>query len=112
MDPQQHPIEHHTVQLSNHALALRGDKTAFDPVNNILFVADLHLGKAETFQSRGHAVPLGDDITTLTRLAHAATETKAERVVVLGDLFQSYYGKTSARTPNYYKKRFLQTSRS
>lgn len=59
-----------------------------------LVVADLHLGKATAFQARGLAIPEGDTAADLARLTLLAESTRAERIVVNGDLFHSPAGLT------------------
>ena len=51
-----------------------------------LFVADVHLDKAATFQRAGLAVPLGDESRDLDRLAALARRHDAPEIIVLGDL--------------------------
>lgn len=61
-----------------------------------LLVADLHLGKAETFRSHGIPVPGGVLAEQLGRLSRAIARTGAGRVVVLGDLLHARAGLTAA----------------
>jgi len=54
-----------------------------------LFVADLHLGKEHVFGRQGIAVPGGSSEATLTRLDALLRTTRAERLIVLGDLMHA-----------------------
>ena len=72
-----------------HQLTIRGDRTAFDGSKGTLFVSDIHLGKAETFQKQGYSIPRGDDQATLNRLNKSVKTSKAKQLVILGDLFHS-----------------------
>lgn len=56
------------------------------PAAEALFVADLHLGKAELFRRQGLPLPEGNDREDLARLRRALEATGARHLVVLGDL--------------------------
>ncbi|WP_236975377.1 ligase-associated DNA damage response endonuclease PdeM [Membranihabitans maritimus] len=57
--------------------------------DNILIVADLHLGKAHHFNRNGIMVPTGTDETTLKRLESLLQILRPQKLVFLGDLFHS-----------------------
>lgn len=59
-----------------------------------LFVADLHLGKSQSLRSFGAPVPGGDAEEQLLRLGKLIAETRAERVIVLGDFLHAGVGLT------------------
>lgn len=59
-------------------------------------MADLHLGKAQTFQTFGLPVPSGVEIRDLERLARVVRKTGAQRLVILGDLLHSRVGLREA----------------
>ena len=82
-------IETHIIEIAGREIVLRGDGCAIDRADRTLYVADIHLGKAETFQRRGRAVPLGGDAQSFHQLAQAVNESLVESVVVLGDLFHA-----------------------
>ena len=69
-------------------------RAAWLPARRTLLVADLHLGKAATFRHAGLPVPEGSAQQDLARLEHLVTRHKAERVLVLGDLFHARSGCT------------------
>lgn len=75
-------------------LELLAGKAVWDPARRALLVADLHLGKAETFQAHGIPLPSDGDATTLNALLELAATYRPERVVVLGDLIHSRLGLT------------------
>ena len=56
------------------------------PARRILFVADLHLGKAAVFRRRGIPVPDGAEAHDLDRLARIRDALGLETLVILGDL--------------------------
>lgn len=59
------------------------------PIRRTLFVADLHLGKEHAFGRQGIPIPVGPSETTLARLDVLLRTTRAERLVVLGDLMHT-----------------------
>ncbi len=71
------------------AIELLADHAAFLTKARCLVVSDLHLGKAAAFRSHGLAVPEGDDSRDLQRLEQRVAATKAERLVIAGDLFHA-----------------------
>ena len=75
-------------------LQLLGAMAAWDPQRRALLVADLHLGKAETFQAHGIPLPSDGDGETLNGLLELAHQLEPKQVVVLGDLIHSRLGLT------------------
>lgn len=78
----------------DHPLELLASRTVWDPGQRLLLLADLHLGKAETLQAMGIALPSDGDAGTLNRLLQVAHVLRPERVVVLGDLIHGRMGLT------------------
>ena len=73
---------------------VRADSTLFWPAQSVLFVADVHLGKAATFRNLGRVpVPSGTTESTLSRLGIALAETGAGKLVILGDLWHAKAGR-------------------
>ena len=70
-------------------------RAAYLPATGTLLVADLHLGKAATFRSKGIPVPEGSAQKDLARLAQLVAATQARRLLVLGDLFHAKSGCTA-----------------
>tara|TARA_B110000285_G_scaffold106411_1_gene121086 strand:- start:137 stop:793 length:657 start_codon:yes stop_codon:yes gene_type:complete len=54
-----------------------------------LIVSDIHLGKAGHFRKHGIGVPVDANLENLARLTRLLDQTKAVRLLVLGDLFHS-----------------------
>lgn len=84
------------VTIHGERFDLMPERTAFRHSTKTLLAADLHWGKSETFQAHGLAIPstvIDDD---LARLSHALTATRAERLLVLGDLIHTPRGVTDA----------------
>ncbi len=63
------------------------------PAREMLFVADLHLGKAASFRAGGIPVPGGTTAGNLARLERALARTGARRLVCLGDLLHARAGR-------------------
>jgi DNA ligase-associated metallophosphoesterase len=76
-------------------IVLLPGRAAYLPATGTLLVADLHLGKAATFRSRGIPVPEGSAQKDLARLALLVAATRARRLLVLGDLFHAKSGCTT-----------------
>ena len=72
--------------LPQRAVWLEGSRT--------LLLADLHLGKAETFQAHGIPLPSDGDAGTLNTLLTLAARWRPAQVLVLGDLIHSRLGLT------------------
>ncbi len=87
-------MTHVVWSVAGAELHLRPDGSVFSPPGHAqpgtLWVADLHLGKAHQYRALGmpvgERVREGSDTDTLGRLCAALQATRAERLVVLGDL--------------------------
>lgn len=82
------------IEIRGELFDLLPERCAFRRSDRTLLAADLHWGKAETFQSFGLALPstvIDDD---LARLSKALKTTNAERLLILGDLIHTPRGVT------------------
>jgi DNA ligase-associated metallophosphoesterase len=77
------------VELAGEAVYLLPRRALWWPATRTLFVADVHLGKAETFRTLGVPVPAGPTEATLARLGALVDELAVDRLVVLGDLLHA-----------------------
>lgn len=77
-------------------LRLRADKAVAWPARRSLLVADLHLGKGQTFRRLGVPVPQGSTADTLDRLGAALADSGAERLIVLGDFLHAAAARDGA----------------
>ena len=75
-----------TIQIAGETVTLLPERAMFLPARGMLLVADLHLGKAETYRSLGVPMPEGIAEESLERLERAIDRSGAARVIVLGDL--------------------------
>jgi len=76
-------------------LELLPEGAALVPSRELLLLADLHLGKAESFQAQGIPLPSDGDATTLNALLALVHRRRPAEVVVLGDLIHSRLGLTA-----------------
>ena len=77
------------LELAGVAARLLARRAIWWPDEATLFVADVHLGKAETFRALGVPVPAGPTEATLRRLGALVDDCGARRLVVLGDLLHA-----------------------
>ena len=77
------------IELAGVALRLLARRALWWPDASTVFVADVHLGKAETFRALGVPVPSGPTEATLHRLGALLDDCGARRLVVLGDLLHA-----------------------
>lgn len=76
-------------------LTLLPQRCVWLAASRVLLVADLHLGKAESFQASGIPLPSDGDLGNLNQLLELTTALQPERVVVLGDLIHGRLGLTA-----------------
>jgi uncharacterized protein len=77
------------ISLAGRDVVLHESGAAALTAERTLLVADAHFGKAVTFRKLGVPVPQGTTSETLARLSAAIADTKAQRVVFLGDFLHS-----------------------
>ena len=82
------------VDFCGFGLEFSGAGAIYWEAEDTLFAADLHLGKAETLQAFGQAVPSGHSLADLKRLANLAEKCGARQVYILGDLIHAKAGLT------------------
>ena len=75
-------------------LWLLPERAVWLPQARALLLADLHLGKAETFQAHGIPLPSDGDAGTLNTLLELAARWRPAQVLVLGDLIHGRLGLT------------------
>ena len=66
------------------------------PTERVLFIADLHLGKAATYRAQGQPVPSGTTHENLRRLSQLVQHYQPAQLVFLGDFLHA----AQARTPS------------
>ena len=77
------------LALAGERLQLRSERAIHLPAHGTLLVADVHVGKAQSFRRLGVPVPGGTTADTLRRLDGLLDATDARRIVFLGDFLHS-----------------------
>jgi DNA ligase-associated metallophosphoesterase len=77
------------VQICGIDLQLLPTGGAYWPKQDMLLVADLHLGKASSFRKVGIPVPTGSSGRTLAKVSQMLKATDASRLTILGDMFHA-----------------------
>lgn len=80
-----------TTTIAGEELVLHPWKAIFWPKEDLLFIADLHLGKATHFRKSGIAVPQAIEEINIEKLTALLVDFSPKRVLFLGDLFHSDY---------------------
>jgi Predicted ICC-like phosphoesterases len=80
------------VVIAGEPVRLLPERAAFWPRQRVLFVADLHMGKAAAFRASGLGVPEGHLADDLSRLSQAIARVGARQVIFLGDLLHAAQG--------------------
>jgi uncharacterized protein len=75
--------------VAGERLVLLPERAAWWPAQEVLFVADFHLGKAASFRSAGIPIPAGTTSENLGRLDRALAGRPARHLVILGDFLHS-----------------------
>ena len=86
------------IVLAGEPLRLLADRALHWPARRRLFIADLHLGKADTFRAAGIALPRGGTAFDLGRISCLVDATDADSLWVLGDMLHGRTALSSWRT--------------
>ncbi len=78
-----------SVRVAGETMVLFADRAMYWPRQRTLFIADLHLGKADTFRSAGIALPRGGTRHDLDRLTRLIDASGCAHLFVLGDMLHS-----------------------
>ncbi len=78
-----------SIRLAGADVALHPSGGAFLPWCGTVLVADAHFGKAVSFRRLGVPVPQGTTSETLGQLTALVRDTRAQRIVFLGDFLHS-----------------------
>ena len=79
------------IEFKNEQLVLHPLKAIFWPKKSLLFLSDLHLGKAAHFRKSGIAVPAQVKDKNWTNLLTLIQDFQPQTMLFLGDLFHSTY---------------------
>jgi len=83
------------VHWAGQDLGLLADRALWWPARRVLFIADLHIGKAATYRALGQPVPGGTTQQNLARLDRLICTHQPQQLVFLGDFLHA----AQARTP-------------
>jgi len=86
------------VVIGGEPVRLLADRALYWPARRRLLLADLHLGKADTFRAAGIALPRGGTAWDLARISMLVAATGAEAVWVLGDMLHGRSDLSSWRS--------------
>jgi metallophosphoesterase superfamily enzyme len=82
------------VQICGESVKLLSEGVLFWNRYHLLVVADLHLGKTETFSQNGLCLPVKAQQEDLQRLGEICLREKAKSILFLGDLIHTRRGLT------------------
>jgi uncharacterized protein len=77
------------IEFGGAEITLLAERAIWWTQHSTLLVADVHVGKGATFRAMGVPVPSGSSEKDLTRIGELIAATKANRVVILGDLLHA-----------------------
>jgi DNA ligase-associated metallophosphoesterase len=80
------------IEVAGEQVELLADRGVYWPSRQMLIIADLHLGKTESFRAQGVPLPEGVLRRDLERLDGLLERTGARRLMVLGDLIHAGIG--------------------
>lgn len=84
------------IELAGETIELLPDPALWWPAAGVLFVADLHLGKAAAYRALGQPVPGGTTQENLARLDRAIDRHGPRQIVFLGDFLHAASARTAS----------------
>ena len=84
------------ISYAGHTVWLLPEHALWWPEGRVLFIADLHLGKAAAYRALGQPVPSGTTLENLRRLSELIAHYQPDQLVFLGDFLHA----RQARTPS------------
>ncbi|MFZ2988406.1 ligase-associated DNA damage response endonuclease PdeM [Ideonella sp.] len=82
------------VHWAGQDLQLLPDRALWWPAQRVLFIADLHIGKAATYRALGQPVPGGTTQQNLARLSRLIDSHRPKQIVFLGDFLHAAQAQT------------------
>jgi uncharacterized protein len=82
------------IYIRGEKLTLLSERAIFWNVEQTLFIADPHWGKAATFRAGGIPVPSGTTDESISRLDRLLERTSARQIIFLGDLLHAREGRS------------------
>lgn len=84
------------MEWAGETLHLLPERALWWPAGRVLFIADLHLGKAASYRALGQPVPAGTTHENLNRLSQLLMTYQPLQLVFLGDFLHSAESRTSS----------------
>ncbi|HYW57178.1 MAG TPA: ligase-associated DNA damage response endonuclease PdeM [Polaromonas sp.] len=84
------------ISYAGETLWLLPERALWWPNKRVLWIADIHLGKAATYRALGQPVPSGTTHENLTRLTRLLTHYRPDALVFLGDFLHAARARTPA----------------
>ena len=84
------------ISFAGHSVWLLPEHAVWWPEGRVLFVADLHLGKAATYRALGQPVPSGTTAENLRRLSQLIAHYQPVQLVFLGDFLHAAQAQTAS----------------
>jgi DNA ligase-associated metallophosphoesterase len=84
------------VEYAGDTFWLLPERALWWPARRILFIADLHLGKAATYRALGQPVPAGTTLENLQRLSRLLLHYQPSQLVFLGDFLHAAQARTAS----------------
>jgi len=84
------------ITYADHTVWLLPEHALWWPDGRVLFVADLHLGKAASYRALGQPVPSGTTAENLRRLSQLITHYLPAQLVFLGDFLHARQARTAS----------------
>jgi DNA ligase-associated metallophosphoesterase len=82
-----------TVEINGAEFTLLPEKALYKADEQLLVIADVHLGKASHFRKEGISIPLAAQMGDYDNLRQLFDKIKPQRVYFLGDLFHSSFNR-------------------
>ena len=99
-------LKEHKFGFLGQNLLLHPYKAMYWVEQQILFLADIHLGKASHFRKSGIPIPDSIHADDLSRLSFLLKYYKPERLIILGDLFHSSYNNSWGTVHKFFQENF------
>ena len=84
------------ISYAGHTVWLLPEHALWWPEGRVLFIADLHLGKAATYRALGQPVPSGTTAENLRRLSELIAHYQPAQLVFLGDFLHARQARTAS----------------
>lgn len=84
------------ITYAGHTVWLLPEHALWWPEGRVLFMADLHLGKAASYRALGQPVPSGTTTENLRRLSQLINHYQPGKLVFLGDFLHAAQARTAS----------------